>query len=92
MRYYKYKMYTIKSIDFDIKCILMNYSKLLIYETNCCYFKLSSAASTPEWDNRDSVPLPSPFPDSGPEADRFLDLRDCLGGRRHIKMEVSSTV
>lgn len=49
--------------------------------------ELSSAASTPEWDNRDSVPLPSPFPDSGPEADRFLDLRDCLGGRRHIKME-----
>lgn len=33
------------------------------------------------------MPLPSPFPDSGPEADRFLDLRDCLGGRRHIKME-----
>lgn len=33
------------------------------------------------------MPLPSPFSDSGPEADRFLDLRDCLGGRRHIKME-----
>ena len=36
------------------------------------------------------MPLPSYSPDSGPEADRFLDLRDCLGGRRHIKMEVSS--
>lgn len=56
-------------------------------ETEQPFNELSSAASTPEWDNRDSVPLPSPFPDSGPEADRFLDLRDCLGGRRHIKME-----
>nr|XP_034328788.1 WD repeat-containing protein 44 isoform X2 [Crassostrea gigas] len=56
-------------------------------ETEQPFSELSSAASTPEWDNRDSVPLPSPFPDSGPEADRFLDLRDCLGGRRHIKME-----
>lgn len=56
-------------------------------ETEQQFNELSSAASTPEWDNRDSVPLPSPFPDSGPEADRFLDLRDCLGGRRHIKME-----
>lgn len=56
-------------------------------ETEQPFVELSSAASTPEWDNRDSVPLPSPFPDSGPEADRFLDLRDCLGGRRHIKME-----
>ncbi|XP_078311174.1 WD repeat-containing protein 44-like isoform X3 [Crassostrea virginica] len=49
--------------------------------------ELSSGASTPEWDNRQSMPLPSYSPDSGPEADRFLDLRDCLGGRRHIKME-----
>lgn len=56
-------------------------------ETEQPFNELSSAASTPEWDNRDSVPLPSPFSDSGPEADRFLDLRDCLGGRRHIKME-----
>lgn len=56
-------------------------------ETEQPFNELSSAASTPEWDNRDSGPLPSPFPDSGPEADRFLDLRDCLGGRRHIKME-----
>lgn len=56
-------------------------------ETEQPFNELSSAAITPEWDNRDSVPLPSPFPDSGPEADRFLDLRDCLGGRRHIKME-----
>lgn len=56
-------------------------------ETEQPFSELSSAASTPEWDNRDSVPLPSPFSDSGPEADRFLDLRDCLGGRRHIKME-----
>lgn len=56
-------------------------------ETEQPFNELSSAASTPEWDNRDSVPLPSPFPDSGPEADRFLDLRDCLGGRRHIKMK-----
>lgn len=56
-------------------------------ETEQPFNELSSAASTPEWDNRDSVPLPSPCPDSGPEADRFLDLRDCLGGRRHIKME-----
>lgn len=56
-------------------------------ETEQPFDELSSAASTPEWDNRDSVPLPSPFADSGPEADRFLDLRDCLGGRRHVKME-----
>lgn len=56
-------------------------------ETEQPFDELSSAASTPEWDNRDSVPLPSPFADKGPEADRFLDLRDCLGGRRHIKME-----
>lgn len=56
-------------------------------ETEQPFNELVSAASTPEWDNRDSVPLPSPFSDSGPEADRFLDLRDCLGGRRHIKME-----
>ncbi|XP_062570560.1 WD repeat-containing protein 44-like isoform X3 [Saccostrea cucullata] len=49
--------------------------------------EISSEASTPDWDNRQSLPLPSQSPDSGPGLDNFLDIRDCLGGRRHIKME-----
>ncbi|XP_056006107.1 WD repeat-containing protein 44-like isoform X2 [Ostrea edulis] len=58
-------------------------------EMEHCNDGLLSRASTPEWDNRDStsLPLSSPSPDNGPEVDNFLDLRDCIGGRRHIKME-----